>query len=229
MILRLYFKNEVKSLQEKADYVFEKHFRVSYLLDKFDWDFNRSIIDFNNKELACNSFLKSFKKTIKRHTYLKSVDDNYVDEISSSVVLSLPKNYDYEFIYNIETNGLSKYNSILRIYNVELISYYQNYESWMKFIKNLILLFPTITLEVFDPNIFKSEEKNDNNFLPSWMTYFDKSFELPNLPKWVKVETLSNGGHLIITTEEVFSPENPEHKEKARILLPFLQLKSNAI
>ena len=101
----------------------------------------------------------------------------------------------------------------------------QKWESAKDFIEKLIEIFSPITLEMVDERLITDEEEMSNEYLSGWMTYFDESFDLPELPEWANVETMPGGGHLIITTEEDFDPENEEHKKKARALLPLLQLK----
>lgn len=183
--------------------------------------------DINNREEIYSILLKSFKKLIKRHTAITKIEDDYIDEFSSFEVFNQSKKYleCCTITHNIETKDLAKYNSNLLIDKYERLFVMHNYEMAKQFVYNLVDIFNPFSIDVSDRELYVSEERRANRFWPGWMMYFDSSYELPELPEWVKIETLPNGGHLIITTEEVFDPENPEHKEKARSLLCLLQLK----
>lgn len=230
-LLRLYFKSDVKTLIEKAEFIFEKHQKLGEVLFKREWYLSdKTLLDSNDKESVCQALLKSFKMTIKKNSSLAKIDDDYFDEFANTESFYFSKKFDNDSAlrYSIYTEGLSKYHSLLLIKKYELMPQMQAFNEVENFVSILINLFSPMTLEVIDCNIYTNDEEMDSKYLPGWMTYFDSSFELPKLPEWVKVEAIPNGGQLIITTEEVFNPENPEHKEKARALLPLLQLKSSA-
>lgn len=227
-LIRFYFKNEVKTLVEKAEFIFDKHQKMGEILSKSEWYLSdRTLLDSNDKELICQALLKSFKKIIKKNTILTKIEDNYFDEFANTESFYFSQKFDNDSVirYCIYTEGLSRYDSVLLIKKHELIPKMQGFNEVKNFVGDIITLFSPITLELIDRNIYTDDEEMDSKYLPGWMTYFDSSFVIPPLPEWVKVETLSNGGHLIITTEEVFNPENPGHVKKAKDLLPLLQLK----
>ena len=225
--IRIYFKNEAITLLEKTEFIYDKHKKVCEVLNKLDWVQNGNLLDWSDKENISIALLKYFKKMIRSHTTVTKLNDDYFDKFSNSAVLNATKKYNntFTFAYDIETKDHSEYNSILRIYKFELMPQLQNFQSAKSFIYALIEIFTPISLEVVDRTLYAENEIMELNYLPGWMTYFDNSFKLPKLPEWVEVEKLPNGGHLIITTKEVFNPENNEHKEKARVMLELLQLK----
>ena len=227
-LLRIYYKNEVKTLREKAEFIYDRHLKVSNILDNKYWVLDGKGVDINNKEEIYSILLKSFKKLIKRHTTITKIEDDYIDEFSSFEVFNQSKKYleCCKITYNIETKDLGKNASNLVMKKYEKLSVMQNYETAKQFIYNLVDIFNPFSIEVTETEtLYDLDELSGKKFWPGWMLYFDSSYKLPQLPEWVKIETLANGGHLIITTEEVFNPANPEHKEKARSLLPLLQLK----
>jgi len=158
---------------------------------------------------------------------IRKVDDDYCGDCDGgdSFYFSRKLDDDSSIRYSIFTEGLSRYNSYAFINKYELMPQMQKLESAKDFIEKLIEIFSPITIEVIDYTIYNRDERIHKKYLPGWMTYFDSSFDLPKLPEWAKVETMPGGGHLIITTEEDFDPENEEHKKRARTLLPLLQLK----
>lgn len=226
-LLRIYYKNEVRTLREKAEFIYDRHLKLSNILDNKYWVLDGKGIDINNKEEICSILLKSFKKLIKRHTAVTKIEDDYIGEFSSFEVFNQSKKYleCCSITYNIETKGLAKYNSNLLIDKYERLTIMQNYETAKQFVYNLVDIFNPFSIDITDMDLYISEERKANRFWPGWMLYFDSNYELPELPEWVKIETLPQGGHLIITTEEVFDPEKTEHKEKARSLLNIFQLK----
>jgi len=227
-LLRIYFKNEVKTVAEKAEFVFEKQKRLSEVLNKTEWIMASDVsrVDINDKELICAKLLKSIKSSVRRIFMIRKVDDDYCGDCGGGDSFYFSRNNDDSSIrYCIFTEGLSRYNSYAFINKYELMPQMQKLESAKDFIEKLIEIFSPITIEVIDYTIYNRDESIYKKYLPGWMTYFDSSFDLPELPEWAKVETMPGGGHLIITTEEDFDPENEEHKKRARTLLPFLQLK----
>ncbi len=227
--LRIYFKNEVRTVAEKAEFVYEKQKRLSEVLNKTEWIMGSDVsrVDINDKELICAKLLKSMKSSVRRIFMIRKVDDDYCGDCGGwdSFYFSRKLDDDSHVTYEIYTKGMSRYNSYAFIYKYELMPQMQKWESAKDFIEKLIEIFSPITLEMVDVRPFTDEEEMSNKYLSGWMTYFDESFDLPELPEWAKVETMLGGGHLIITTEEDFDPENEEHKKRARTLLPLLQLK----
>lgn len=227
-LLRVYFPNTVKTIREKSELVFHNHVLLSDYMKRAKWRFlGKEITVFQEEKSIVNLILENFKNVIKKNSSLKQIEDNYIDEFANSAVFFsadvLSKNCS--FSYDIYSKNISKYDSVFLIENYDSLTEMSNYPKSVDFLKKLILILNPYSVDVTDFYVYTSEERRNNKYWPGWMTYFDSSFELPKLPEWVKVETLPNGGHLIITTEEVFNPENPEHKEKARALLPLLQLK----
>ena len=227
--LRLYFKNEVKTVAEKVEFIFEKQKRLSEVLNKTEWFMasDMSCVDINDKELVCAKILKTAKSSVRRIFMIRKVDDDYCGDCRCWYAFYFSRKFDddSDIFYGIYTKGMSRYNSYAFINKYELMPQMQKLESAKDFIEKLIEIFSPITLEMVDPRLFTDEEEMSNKYLSGWMTYFDESFDLPELPEWAKVETMPGGGHLIITTEEDFDPENEEHKKRARTLLPLLQLK----
>lgn len=231
-LLRVYFKNEVKTLVEKAEYIFEKQRQLGSILNKSEWYLSdKTLLDSNDKIIVSQALLKSFKKTIKKNTALSKIEDDYSDEFANTESFYFSQKFDKDSVvrYSIYTKDLSRYNSLILIKKYELIPQMRGFNEIKDFVGDLIELFYPITLEVIDNTIYSNDEQLNNEYLPGWMLYFDSSYTIPELPEWVKVETLPNGGHLIITTEEVFNPENNEHRERARSLLNLLQLQRNSI
>jgi hypothetical protein len=83
-------------------------------------------------------------------------------------------------------------------------------------------------IDVFQPHSIQISESffyrdlmdlESDEYWFGWMTYFSKYIKLPKLPPGIKVEELPNGGKLLITIEEVFTCENPEHVRKAKSLV----------
>ncbi len=223
-LLRMSFPCESITLLEKAKFIYNKHSLVSVVLDIDEWEFsNRKISDFQHQEIVPNLILKSFKKEIRQHTIIRDIPDDYIDNFNSALFFTTGRNCT-SFSYYIFAKGKSKYNSSLIVRGYDKLSVMNSFSAAKKFLYDLIEIFDPFSIEVTDSNLYSFDEMS-NKFWPGWMLYFSSIYQLPELPAWVKAETLPNGGHLIITTEEVFDPANPEHKEKARSLLGLLQLR----
>ncbi len=231
-LIRAYFPNSVNTIREKSELITNYHIQLSEFMKRTEWRFlGKEIRITNGERSVADLILNNFKKVIKRNSTLKQIDDNYADEFANTAVFfsSDSKSKNCSISYNVYSKSNLKYDSILLVEKFDLLSEMRDLPLSIEFLKIIISILNPYSIDVTDFQLYTSEERRNNKYWPGWMMYFDASFELPNLPEWVKVETLANGGHLIITTEEIFNPENQEHKEKARILLPFLQLKSSAI
>jgi hypothetical protein len=225
--IRVIYNNEATTLAEKAEFIYNKQLELCKFFDCYQWvQIRTKNVDFAQKEETYNAILYSFKDMIRR-VLRKKVDDDYIGNDSADTeCFYRGRKYDgvMALSYKLYTKGVSKYDSVLLADQYHLDPCLKTYDNVHGFIFKLIEVFNPKSIEICDYAAFSEDEILDSQFLPGWMTYFDKSYKLPALPDWVEVRELENGGNLLITTKDVCNYANEDYRQKIYSLLPCLQL-----
>ena len=219
-IIRVTSKPEEQSIIERAKYIVQKQLLISAYLNKFDWYLaDKTPVDIRQQEQVSQLILKRIKKRIIKSTTEVYVDDDYMDTVSTTDGFYASKKFDADLVLTFNV-GSNTRNSLLVIKKAMSFEKLKEFKELKKFIIKFVEIFEPKYIEISDYvfyNDLMNLELDEYRF--GWMTYFSKDVKLPSIPAEIKLEELSNGGRLLITTEETFSCENPDHIRKAKLLV----------
>jgi hypothetical protein len=221
-IIRLFFEPKALSLIDRARFIVEKQNQIGEFLNKFEWLlFDKTPVDLKLKEEVVQLFLKRMKKRIKADTTIKNIPDDYLDNVLSIDGYYASKKFDNDASFTYWIGTIDKHhNASLIIKNFDGLTGLNRYSELRKFILALIQIFQPYSIEVSEYVFYrKLMDLKSDEFWFGWMTYFSKDMKIPAAPSDIKVEELPNGGKLLITTEEFFSFESPEHVRRAKSLV----------
>jgi len=222
-IIRLFIESKKLPIIDRAKYITEKQKAIGEYFGKHDWYlFDKTEIDIRDSEQVTSLFLKRIKKRIEQSTTLKNISDDYVDRTATVDGYYATKKLDNDSSFRYTVGLTDEYNTMssLIINNFYSLKNLNDFGEVKKFILFLVEIFQPYSIQVSESFFYRNLMNLDSDeYWFGWITYFSKSIKMPEIPLEIKVEELSNGGKLLITTEEIYTSENPEHLRKAMLLV----------
>lgn len=227
-LIRIHCEPIQLNLIERAELIYDLHLKICNFLNIEIFNIGGGAkFSLNQKSEIIQKILKKFKNELRSNTGIKTIEDSHYDQHSSDIncYFTVDKNTSTSFAYSLgaKDDYLNKKMSlIIRDYeNIALLKTANDVRSFLIFI---VELFNPISIEIIDMRTDNDlNQYYDDTYWFGWMTYFSNKINLHGLPSEMKMEKLSNGGNLIITTEEIFDPKNNEHALKVRKLANFFK------
>lgn len=123
---RIHFLSSAVDLNliQRAERIYKIHSAISNFFENKEWIINGKIaIDINDKEDTIAKILKNFKKEILRNTTIKEIPDDFMDNVTSGLIIYYLKYNDNSLFFRYilgRKSELSEYSETL-IYNYELL------------------------------------------------------------------------------------------------------------